>query len=129
MRADSQGIHSYPQLFSQPLAALDLCALVLLIILQYEFALFRQQSLQAAIEALVFTLFLFAERGQIASHLWRLWPFQIFHVDQLGHPVEIEARAAFVVVNNGFQFRGDAVNGLVGEILSLRAAAASKNPN
>jgi len=39
MRADSQGIHSYPQLFGQPLAALDLCALVLLIILQYEFAL------------------------------------------------------------------------------------------
>ena len=39
VRADSQGIHSYPQLFSQPLAALDLCAFVLLIILQYEFAL------------------------------------------------------------------------------------------
>ena len=39
VRADSQSIHSYPQLFSQPLAALDLCALVLLIVLDYEFAL------------------------------------------------------------------------------------------
>src|SRR5437870_5776489 len=102
MRADSQGIHSYPQLFRQPLAALDLCALVLLIILQYEFALAWRQSLQAGIEALVFALFLFAERWQIATHLWRLWPLQIFHVNQLGDSVEIEARTAFVVVDNGF---------------------------
>jgi hypothetical protein len=130
VRPPTEGAFRNPQLLRHPLVLNDFVAAVIDVIVENQLALVRRQKPEALDQAVVLVTVIFRLRGSHRNHLDRHFlASQHLANDETGDAVEIPDRVADVRVSNLRQPLHHAVDGFVGEILSVVETFRHKYPD